>query len=95
MEPIGEFWLCEDCTIAECNGDFSGMDEETQKRVDQGFDSLDVTLSADSDSNTGEGIRDFSNRICDVCHSHLAGKRNRFAAWPLEPAEPEDFARGT
>ena len=84
MERIGEFWLCCDCTQAECNGDYSSMDEETKKRVADSFEALDVVLSADFDSNTGEGIIELSNRPCDVCGSFLAGERNLFAGWRIE-----------
>lgn len=82
-----ELWLCDDCTIAEVNGDYSGMDDERAEEVAAGIERLVAEvgpLSANwssGDSETDWGIKDFSWRPCDACRTGLAGSRHRFAAW--------------
>ena len=75
-----DLWLCPDCTIAAVNGDFTGMDDETAKRVREGLDKLcpEGGLVPDFDSETGEGVMEFSRLRCDSCDG-AAGGRNRFA----------------
>jgi hypothetical protein len=78
-----ELWLCPDCTIAEVNGDYSGMSDERAEKVAAGIERLVAEvgpLSANWDE-TGEGINDFTSRPCDACGTRLAGERNRFAAF--------------
>lgn len=90
-----DLWFCDDCLIVAVNGDYSGVDtfyppgqtrEEHQAAVDKRIAAIDAGLEAlgphvvpDYDSETEEGIRDFSSRNCDCCGTHLAGTRHRFA----------------
>lgn len=82
-----EAWFCDDCTIAECNGDYTGMDEDRQKEVEAGFATLaksGTLLTANFDSESGEGMEEFSWRGCDCCGTQLGGGRHRFAFWRAE-----------
>lgn len=75
-------WLCIDCTIAEVNGDYSGMeDEERAREVREALARVQErgSLAPNWDSEEGTGIRDFSWNPCDCCGSHLGGSRHRFA----------------
>jgi hypothetical protein len=77
-----EAWLCVDCTIVNVNGDASGIDSaERLAEVESGLAAIGATghLSANWDSETGEGIREFSRCGCDACGSRLAGTFHRFA----------------
>jgi hypothetical protein len=74
-----DLWFCEDCTIAAVNDDYSGMADETAARVQRGLESLGGYAAADSDSESGEGIREFSWSGCDCCGSRLGGSRHRFS----------------
>lgn len=51
-------------------------DREPLAYIDDGLDLADNT-----DSETGEGIHDFSHSACDGCHSHLGGSRYRLHLW--------------
>src|SRR5208282_5813182 len=86
MEVVQDnLWLCEDCLFAAVNDDYSGLDmhyspEEAETRMQEiqaGLKELGW-LTPDFDSETGEGIDDFSSRRCDCCGSNLAGERHRF-----------------
>lgn len=88
MEIIEELWLCVDCTIVDCNGDYSGMSEERAREVNAGFARLSeqypkahVSPNFDSNANEDEesGIREFSWCGCDCCGSRLGGTFHRFA----------------
>lgn len=81
-------WLCSDCTIAEVNGDYSGIEysggEKRVKEVEEGIERLVKRvgpLSPNFDSETGEGIKEFSSQRCDACGTRLAGERDRFVAF--------------
>lgn len=75
--------LCEDCTQATVNNDFSGLDyhynkEESEKRyheITEGLKRLGPHLVHD-DRFEGD---EFSSRACDCCKTHLSGKREYFA----------------
>ncbi len=90
-------WLCEDCLFAAVNDDYSGLDyyynpEDAEKRMQEikaGLAELPY-LAPNFDSETGDGIDEFSSRRCDCCGSNLAGGRHRFAQ--LGP--DEDFEVG-
>jgi len=74
-------FLCDDCTMAECNGDFSGMAAPRAAEVKAAFNLLDLEgghLTPHFDSETGEGIDEFSRQPCGVCGCGLAGGRHRF-----------------
>lgn len=83
-----ELWLCDDCTIAECNGDYSGMDDETATRVEQALDKLHKEASRvlpNFNSEHGHGIDEFKADRCDCCNA-LPGARHRFAVYKQEDA---------
>lgn len=87
-----DLWLCDDCLFYAVNDDLSGIDyylsgKEAEKRaaeVKKGVHSLGRNLVPDFDSETGEGIEEFSSHRCDACGTRLAGGRHRFAT--LRPA---------
>ncbi len=82
-----DLWLCDDCTIAAVNGDFTGLDyhygpdqaAKRQREIEAGLEKLGRGLVPDNDSNTGEGIEEFCRRTCDCCGEGRAGQRHRFA----------------
>jgi len=73
-------WFCTDCTAVECNG-VEGLDITPEQLKDTlaGLKELGMHLAPNFDSETGEGIEDWSTDPCDACHSELAGYRARFA----------------
>lgn len=75
---VDDLWLCPDCTIAACNDDYTGMDDATEKSVREGLAKLGPNLVPDNDSETGEGIEEFTWARCDCCNGK-AGSRHRFA----------------
>lgn len=81
-----DYWLCSDCTVWACNGDASGIPDDLVQVVQDGVASLGPGLSPNYDSETGDGIRDFSSAGCDACGSGLAGELTRFAV--LVPRKP-------
>lgn len=73
-------WFCIDCTFATCNGDTSGIDSpERVAVVEQGLATLGRGLVPDFNTETSDGIRDFSSERCACCGSTLGGWRHRFA----------------
>ena len=80
-------WLCVDCLMFACNGDTTGIDDDKRaKQVTDGVAALGPHLVPDFDSETEEGIRDFSSCGCDACGSRLAGTMHRFAVLGEEPS---------
>ncbi len=73
-----EYFFCEDCTIAEVNGDFSGMSDETEEKVKKGMESLPEGIVPAFDVESGEGYFEFSRMRCDCCNTYLAGSRHKF-----------------
>jgi len=73
-------WLCQECTFVACNGSH-GMDisAEDLAIVTIGLSTLGPNLVPHFDSETGEGIKEFSAYQCDSCLSTLAGYRARFS----------------
>lgn len=79
--------LCEDCLIAACNDDYSGLDyylkepEATERMhaIQAGLFRLGRYLVPNFDSETGQGCNDFSMRPCGCCGSRLHGSRHEFA----------------
>jgi len=85
--------LCEDCLIVAVNGDYSGFDYQMNGRgpeaeakrdariaeVDAGLTRLGPNLVPSYDSETGQGIEEFTWRPCGCCGSKLAGGRHEFA----------------
>jgi hypothetical protein len=82
-----DLWLCDDCLLAAANGDFTGLDYHYQgkeadrrlKAIKEGLKNLGPHLVSDFDSESGEGIEEFSRSECDCCGQHLAGQRHRLA----------------
>lgn len=73
-------WLCCDCTFVACNGPHGmDIDPENLLIVETGLAELGPHVVPDFDSETGEGLEDFSSRQCASCLSGLAGYRARFA----------------
>lgn len=87
MVDQDDLWLCDDCLFYAVNDDLSGIDysysgkeaDKRAKEVKKGVHSLGRNLVPDFDSETGEGIEEFSSHHCDACGTHLAGGRHRFA----------------
>ena len=55
MRKIDEFWLCEDCSLAAVNNDYTGLDyydekeaTERQREVQEGLEKLGPNLVCDS-----------------------------------------------
>lgn len=53
--------------------------KERAAEIDAGLARLGPNLVPHFDSETGEGINEFSWRRCDCCGSNLGGSRHRFA----------------
>jgi hypothetical protein len=73
--------LCQDCTLAAVNDDYSGLDYylneaeslERQKEIVAGLESLGLGLVCGDDTD------EFSTRKCDCCGTRLAGERTLFS----------------
>jgi hypothetical protein len=85
---VRDIWLCVDCLVASVNGDTSGVayDHERDpfgtkrlRAIGKGLTKLGPHLVPDYDSETEDGIREFSRCGCDCCGSGLAGTFHRFA----------------
>ena len=72
-------WLCVDCLEVAVNGDYSGLGNNRVSTIEQGLLKLGPHLAINFDSETGEGIEEFSSCGCDCCGSKLAGEMYRFA----------------
>lgn len=75
-------WLCQDCTIAAVNGDYTGFDDQADiDDTNAGLDRLGVHLVADFDGESGDGIESFSWGGCHCCNrnANKGGDRHRFA----------------
>ena len=93
---LTDIWLCDDCTIAACNGDFTGFasDEQVEKTT-AGLERLGAHLVPDFDSETNDGIEEFTSRGCDCCRDGLAGSKHRFATLAPGPKPtPRGYAPG-
>lgn len=68
-------FLCADCTQVACNGP-RGLDipEDRLAEVERGLKSLGPHLVPDFDSETNDGLREFSSVTCDSCHEWRASK---------------------
>ena len=78
--------FCFDCLFAAVNDDYTVLDynyssEEAAVRMEviqAGLRKWGPHLVPDFDSETGDGIEEFSSAPCDCCGSRLAGERYRF-----------------
>jgi hypothetical protein len=73
-----DIWLCSDCTQVACNGEH-GIELSDSEATIRGLSLLGPHLVPDCDSETGEGLDEFSRTVCDACKTPLAGYRARFA----------------
>jgi hypothetical protein len=74
-----ELYLCVDCTIAANNDDYTGMDDEQEKATRAGLAKLGPHDVCNFDSETEDGLEQFSSVPCAACGSTLAGYRARHA----------------
>jgi hypothetical protein len=82
-----DLWFCDDCYIIAETGDASSFDyylspskaADRVKEIERELSlyEKDGHLVSDNDSETGEGIEEFSRRVCDCCGTGLAGGRHR------------------
>jgi hypothetical protein len=83
------YWLCDDCTIAEVNGDYSGMSDERAAEVAYAFRRFGAQvggyLAANFDVDTGDGYEEFWQKKCSICQSG-PGRRHRFTIFPVTQA---------
>ncbi len=84
-EDYGEAWVCVDCYFAHHYGAhehegqwFAGESDSPADREPLAL-LEDYELADNTDSETGEGMDDFSWRSCDGCGSTLGGSRHRLA----------------
>lgn len=76
---MDDLWLCDDCTIAAVNDDYTGLDyhygpDEAADRVaaiHEGFERLGYLAPMDNEL-------EFSRMPCDCCRTTLAGRRTEF-----------------
>ena len=78
-------WLCLDCLIAAENGDYGNYgltpaeSEKREKEIREGLAKLGKYLAPNFNSETGEGIREFSFIPCSCCGMVLGGSRHRYS----------------
>jgi len=80
---IDNLWLCSDCTQVACNGVYGAVLENESATLN-GLAKLETqfpngVVVPNFDSETGEGIREFTDCICEACGTSLAGYRARFS----------------
>lgn len=88
-----DLWLCDDCTIAQCNDDYTGMTEELAEFIQEALArmAVDGNLAANFDWHDGAGVDEFSPWPCDCCGTPLAGNRNRFALFAHRNPDQADL----
>jgi hypothetical protein len=84
-----DLWFCADCLIVAENGYADDITDERQDDIRNGLARWGAHLVPDFDSETGDGIHEFSARPCDCCGSRLAGERHRYAVLEPVPDTPE------
>ncbi len=90
-QPATDFydvWVCVDCYFAHHYGAhehdgqwFAGESDSPSDRMPLGLISDDVQITDNTDSESGEGIDEFSRQRCGGCGSSLGGNRYRLAVW--------------
>jgi ribosomal protein L37AE/L43A len=97
-----DLWLCTDCLTVAVNGDYTSFDyyyndkAKADKRiaeVNAGLAKLGPHLVPNFDSETGDGIEEFSVNRCDSCGIKLAGGRHRFAVLGEDPGPSDSGPR--
>ena len=88
---VDSILVCGDCLPVIVNGDYTSLDyyytpEESiirQNSIDTGIANLQNEykgrLVCNYDSETGDGIEEFSHSRCECCDTRLAGSRYRMA----------------
>lgn len=73
-------WLCGDCTYVACNGPY-GIDLSPilAERIAHGLAEFGSHLVPNFDSETGDGLLEYSGVECASCKTTMAGYRARFA----------------
>lgn len=86
MAEHGDAMVCTDCYFAhhfgahEHEGQWYAGDSDTPCAMEP-LNRLGFHLADNTDSETGEGIDEFSWQTCDGCGSTLGGSRYRLAVW--------------
>ena len=89
-----ELWFCVDCTALAVNGD-APEDPAVARRCARGLRELSKdgqSVAANWDSESGDGVEEFSRRDCDCCGTALAGSRDRFALFTTAPMPAREAA---
>lgn len=73
-----DVYLCSDCMQVASNG-ANGIELADRSATIEGIKALGPHLVPDFDSETRDGLREFSNVPCSACRTKLAGYRARFA----------------
>jgi hypothetical protein len=75
-----EYYVCGECAQVVCNG-LGGMDldPEREEEIIEGLGQIEGHWAPNWDSETGEGMLEFSWRQCDGCGTNLGGERLRMA----------------
>lgn len=72
--------FCYDCMYVAVNGQFlPDTPDDKIDRIKSGLESFDGHIANNHNSETKEGIWNFSNVKCDCCGTRQAGKRYRFS----------------
>lgn len=76
-------WLCKDCTFASVYGDFSSLDNLPEEEADLREHDIKLAMRnlAERDLEFIPGDEEeieFSRVYCDLCNTHLAGRRVNF-----------------
>lgn len=84
-DHVGDVWVCVDCYFTHHYGAHEHEGEWFAGESDTACDREPLTLlegcelADNTDSETGEGMDDFSWRSCQGCGSTLGGSRYRLA----------------
>jgi hypothetical protein len=92
MTDLGNVEVCTDCFFAhhygahEHDGQWYAGESDTPCDREPLNKLADYDLADNTDSETGEGIEEFSMRACEGCGSNLGGSRYRLAVFARERA---------
>ncbi len=77
MTDTTKLMVCDDCIFALANGDYSGLTDEREAEVHEGFSKLHtesggrfVVVGDEADKD------DFSTKACECCGTRLHGSRH-------------------
>lgn len=75
-----DIWLCQDCLFCAVNDDVTAIEDGARVIVvEAGVAALGPNLVTAFDSETDDGIKEYSRLPCDCCATRLHGSRWRFA----------------